>query len=83
MASPSIAFTEKEITLLDQLVSDAGNRRAKHGTLSFYLIKLARLGGYLARAGDLPPSSIVIWYGLARLTDIEIGAEAALSALVG
>ena len=50
-ASPSLAFTENEIGLLDRLVSDAGNRGAKHGTLSFYLIKLARLGGYLqARA---------------------------------
>ncbi|WP_245278129.1 IS4 family transposase [Methylosinus sp. PW1] len=82
-ASPSIAFTDKEIALLDRLVGDVGNRRAEHGTLSFYLIKLARLGGYLARAGDSPPGSIVIWRGLARLTDIEIGAEAALSALVG
>ena len=82
-ASPSVAFTENEIALLDRLVSDAGNRRAKHGTLSFYLIKLARLGGYLARAGDLPPGSIVIWRGLARLTDIEIGAEAGVNALVG
>jgi transposase-like protein len=82
-ASPSVAFTENEIALLDRLVSDAGNRRAKHGTLSFYLIKLARLGGYLARAGDSPPGSIVIWRGLARLTDIEIGAEAGVNALVG
>jgi hypothetical protein len=82
-ASPSIAFTENEIALLDRHVSDAGNRRAEHGSLSFYLIKLARLGGYLARAGDSPPGSIVIWRGLARLTDIEIGAEAALSAFVG
>ena len=63
-ASPSLAFTENEIGLLDRLVSDAGNRRAKHGTLSFYLIKLARLGRYRARAGDLPPNSIVIWRGL-------------------
>ena len=82
-ASPSVAFTENEIALLDKLVSDAGNRRAKHGTLSFYLIKLARLGGYLARAGNSPPGSIVIWRGLARLTDIEIGAEAGVNALVG
>ena len=33
-ASPSVAFTENEIALLDRLVRDAGNRRAKHGTLS-------------------------------------------------
>ena len=82
-ASPSLAFTENEIGLLDRLVSDAGNRRAKHGTLSFYLIKLARLGGYLARAGDSPRGRIVIWRGLSRLTNIEIGAEVAAAAIVG
>ncbi|MFZ5619336.1 MAG: IS4 family transposase, partial [Pseudomonadota bacterium] len=63
------------IALLDRLVADAGNRRCRNGTLAFYLIKLARLGGYLARAGDPPPGNIVVWRGLAKLTDIEIGAE--------
>jgi Transposase DNA-binding len=82
-ASPSVALTEPEIALLDQLVSDAGNRRCKPGTLSFYLTKLARLGGYLARASDPPPGSIVVWRGLSRLTDIEIGAELGVTALVG
>lgn len=75
LASPSIALTENEVPLLDLLVSDAGNRQAKRGTLSFYLIKLARLGGHLARAGDMPPGSVVIWRGLSRLTDIQIGAD--------
>ena len=75
--------SENEIGLLDRLVSDAGNRRAKHGTLSFYLIKLARLGGYLARAGDSPRGRIVIWRGLSRLTNIEIGAEVGAAAIVG
>ena len=74
-ASPSIALTTSEINLLDQLVSDAGNRRCKPGTLSFYLTKLDRLGGYLARASDPLPGNIVIWRGLSRLVDIEIGAE--------
>jgi hypothetical protein len=82
-ASPSVAFTSNEIALLDRLVRDAGNRGAKQGTLNFYLIKLARLGGYLARAGDAPPGSIVVWRGLSRLTDIETGAVVAASALVG
>jgi hypothetical protein len=36
--------------------------------------KLARLGGYLARASDSPPGNMVIWRGLSRLTDIELGA---------
>jgi hypothetical protein len=82
-ASPSVALTDSEIVLLDRLVSDAGNRRCKPSTLSFYLTKLARLGGYLARAGDPPPGSIVVWRGLSRLTDIEIGAEFGAMALVG
>jgi hypothetical protein len=58
-ASPSIALTDSEITLLDRLVTDAGNRPFRPGTLSFYLTKLARLGGYLARAGDPPPGSVI------------------------
>jgi hypothetical protein len=38
------------------------------------LIKIARLGGYLARASDPPPGNIVIWRGLTRLADIKLGA---------
>jgi hypothetical protein len=74
-APPAAALTAPEIALLDQVVRTPGNRKCKPGTLSFYLIKLARLGGYLARASDPPPGNIVIWRGLSRLTDIEIGAE--------
>ncbi len=43
-------------------------------TLSVYLIKVARLGGYLARASDPPPGNTVMWRGLSRLADITIGA---------
>jgi alpha-glucosidase len=38
-----------------------------------YITKLARLGGYLARAHDPPPGNTVIWRGMSRLTDIELG----------
>ncbi len=82
-APPSIAFTDNEISLLDRLVGDANSRRAKPGTLGLYLIKLARLAGYLPRAGDVPPGSVVVWRGLSRLTDIETGAELGAAALVG
>lgn len=82
-APPSIAFTDTEIGLLDRLVRDAGNQRATPGTLGFYLIKLARLGGYLARASDPPPGSAVVWRGLSRLIDFAIGAEVRLTGLVG
>ena len=37
--------------------------------------ELARLGGYLARASDPPPGTIVMWRGMSRLTDIQIGVE--------
>jgi hypothetical protein len=74
-AAPTLALTAAEIDLLDKLVADAGSRRCRPGTLSFYLTKLARLGGYLARASDPPPGNTVMWRGLSRLTDIGIGAD--------
>lgn len=82
-ASPRMALTDTEIALLDRLVHDAGNRRCRPGTLAVYLTKLARLGGYLARAGDPPPGIVVIWRGLSRLTDIELGAEIGAIGIVG
>ena len=36
--------------------------------------KVARLGGYLARTNDSPPGNMVMWRGLSRLIDIELGA---------
>lgn len=82
-ASPKLALTDTEIALLDRLISGASHRRCRPGTLAFYLTKLARLGGYLARAGDPPPGNVVIWRGLSRLTDIELGAEIAAAGNVG
>ena len=82
-AAPTMALTKAEIKLLDRLVRNTGNRGCTPGTLSFYLTKLARLGGYLARASDPPPGNVVIWRGLSRLTDIEIGAELGASGYVG
>ncbi len=43
------------------------------GTLSNYIIKIARLGGYMARARDLAAGNTVMWRGLAHLNDITIG----------
>ncbi len=82
-AAPTTALTASEINLLDQLVVDAGSRRCRPGTLSYYLTKLARLGGYLARSNDPPPGNTVIWRGLSRLTDIEIGTEIGAAGNVG
>ena len=69
-ASPETALTSTEVYLLDQFVSDRPSKTQPDNTLSFYLTKLARLGGYLARAKDPPPGNTVIWRGLTRLTDI-------------
>jgi hypothetical protein len=82
-AAPATALTASEISLLDQLVVDAGSRRCRPGTLSYYLTKLSRLGGYLARSNDPPPGNTVIWRGLSRLTDIEIGTEIGAAGNVG
>jgi hypothetical protein len=82
-ATPTVALTEAEIKVLDHLVSDGGNRKTRPGTLIFYLTKLARLGGYLARASDPPPGNTVVWRGLMRLTDIRIGTEIAAVQDVG
>ncbi len=71
-APPTLALTATEIGVLDRLVNDKSKARQK--TLSHYLIKIARLGGYLARASDPPPGNTVMWRGLSRLTDIALGA---------
>ena len=76
-AEPRLALTELEMTLLDRLVPDKVRSAPSERTLSAYLIKVARLGGYLARAKDPPPGNTVMWRGLSRLTDIVLGATLA------
>jgi len=73
-ASPAFALTADEIGLLDHLVKDRDQKSLRRRTLSHYLTKIARLGGYLARANDPPPGNTVMWRGLSRLTDIALGA---------
>jgi hypothetical protein len=70
---PSLALTTTEIRLLDGILADRPTATQK--TLSHYLIKIARLGGYLARAADPPPGNVTMWRGLSRLRDIELGAR--------
>ena len=82
-AKPDTTFTTEEIGMLDLLVKDTGNCKTQPGTLGFYIVKLARLGGYLARARDPPPGIIVIWRGLSRLADIRLGADAKSREIVG
>ena len=78
-AGPGLALTKGEIALLDRLVPDKAQAPPSAKTLSFYLIKVARLGGYLARTRDPPPGNTVIWRGLSRLADITLGAKLANS----
>lgn len=80
---PETALTSNDISLLDHLISDTGNRRSQAGTLSLYLTKLARLGGYLARASEPPPGNVVIWRGLAGITAIGRTAGIEAKGLVG
>jgi hypothetical protein len=74
-ASPNLparlVFTDTEITLLDHLVPMTDTPRRK--TIGQYLIRLARLGGHLARTRDAPPGSLVLWRGMVRLMDIHLG----------
>ena len=75
-ASPSLALTEGEVRLLDQMASRPSNR-SPPTTLSSYLAQIARLGGYLARTSDPPPGNTVMWRGWSRLMDIKLGAAIA------
>ena len=73
-ASPALALTGIDIDLLDHLVKDKNQKPPRPRAISHYLIKVARLGGYLARASDPPPGNTVMWRGMSRLTDIALGA---------
>jgi hypothetical protein len=66
-----LVFTETEIKLLEYLVPMKTESRKT--TVGDFLIRLARLGGYLNRTRDAPPGNMVLWRGMARLTDIHLG----------
>lgn len=67
----TLVFTDVEILLLDRLVPSADESR--QGTVGDFLNRLARLGGYLNRCHDSPPGHTVLWRGMIRLTEIQIG----------
>jgi hypothetical protein len=72
--SPDVALTPTEIQLLDHLVAGK-SRHTETKNLASYVIKIAMLGGYLARNNDPPPGNLVIWRGLNRLADITLGID--------
>ncbi len=71
-ADLALAFTKLERQLLDRLTKTP-RHLAEVQSVACYLEKLAQLGGHLRRAHDPPPGNQLIWKGMARLTDIELG----------
>jgi hypothetical protein len=71
-AEPELALTHTEIDLLNRMVKDS--LRSRQGLpLSRYLEKIAQLGGYLARSSDSAPGNTVMWRGMRRLADMQLG----------
>ena len=69
--SPSSALTEIEIKILDRLIPD--KEHEKSISLASYFLKIAKIGGYLARNSDPPPGNTVVWRGLKKLIEIQRG----------
>lgn len=72
-ATPTIALTAEEIQVLERLRPANSMAQSKPRLLSDYIIQIAGLGGYLARARDPAPGNIIIWRGLSRLADLTLG----------
>lgn len=71
---PEAALTPTEIKVLDHLKTNA-EAPGEEPTLDTYILKIAKLGGYLARKGDPPPGPVVIWRGFRRLNPMVEMAE--------
>ena len=67
---PLLGLTKIEKLVLEKLKPSKENK-----SLSDYLIKIAKLGGYLGRSSDAPPGNTVIWRGISKLQDIVVGIE--------
>lgn len=72
-ALATLALTPIEIHWLDQGVKNKRKPGGPAPPLNHYLRVIAQLGGYLARPTDPPPGNTVMWRGLQRLTDMQIG----------
>lgn len=82
-ADPAAVFTRAELEFLQQASADADPTATRN--LDFYMIRVARLGGYLARRHDAPPGASIMWRGFSRLADLVAGFAAGKGqpALVG
>jgi len=67
----TMVFTETEIKPLEKLAPTENGSAGR--TVGDFLIRLARLGGYLDRKRDAPAGNMVLWRGMGRLTDIHLG----------
>jgi hypothetical protein len=76
-AAPQTVLSQREIAILDRVSPTRLGETPTEATLAAYVRKLARLGGYLGRSRDPPPGIVVLWRGLSRLPDIELGMEVA------
>jgi hypothetical protein len=72
-ATPTIALTSEEIQVLERLRPANSMAQSKPRLLSDYIIQIAGLDGYLARARDPAPGNIIMWRGLSRLADLTRG----------
>jgi hypothetical protein len=75
-APVELAFNNTEIKILDTMIKDTAQVMSSP-PLEKYTIKLAQLGGYTGNKNKHPPGNIVIWRGLRRLNEIQIGWELA------
>lgn len=72
---PTRAPKKTAITTPERLMP--GTPAPSHHMMSYYLTRIAKLGGYLARKGDPPPGHMTVWRGMTRLADIVLGLSTA------
>ncbi len=66
-------FTKTKIAIINHLTD--GQKPTPPKNIAHYLLAVTKLGGYLSRKNDGPPGNTVLWRGLTRLTDIQLGVE--------
>ncbi|MDQ1249911.1 MAG: hypothetical protein QG597_4288 [Actinomycetota bacterium] len=69
---PQFLFSDIELQVLSRFAQVEGY--APPDTVAGAVLLTARLGGYRARKGDLPPGVIVLWRGSRKLGDMARGA---------
>lgn len=70
----SAVFAREERRAL-KLYCKEKNIRLKGQSTKDYVCAVARLGGFLARAGDGEPGPLALWRGYLRLQDIVLGVS--------